>query len=128
MSDRGPINPANLFHMGTGDFLNTWGLTPEELRRECAAGRLVAHGKQTEPGHFVEVRFYFPAMRDWIARKRKMPQAVRTKVEAAGGLDRLEQFRMDQIRRCRFDILANTMTLPDGEVLHDMRIQRATRQ
>ncbi len=127
MSDR-PINPEDLFHMGFGEFLNTWGLSPEELRREGISGRLVAHRKGTEPPLLDHARFTLPAMRDWIARKRKMPPAVRTKVEAAGGLDRLEQFRMDQIRRCQFDILANTMTLPDGEVLHDVRIRPATRQ
>jgi hypothetical protein len=127
VSDR-PINPEDLFHMGVGEFLNTWGLTREELRREGMSGRLVAHRKDTELPLIEHARFSLPAMRDWIARKRKMPPAVRAKVEAAGGLDRLEQFRMDQIRRCQFDILANTMTLPDGEVLHDVRIGHATRQ
>jgi hypothetical protein len=124
MSDDRYVNPLDLFRMTVSDFVNVWGLTPEEIKREGAAGRLQMVGRKVGPMSWVDCCFMYPAIRKWLARKYKMPARIRAKVEAAGGLDRLQRFVRDQLDLCTFDLEENTMTLPDGEVLDDIRFSR----
>lgn len=126
MNDR-PIdgeirNIADLFYLDQFAFRAMWGLTADELARELNARRLIA-GQG--------MRLYLPDMRRWVARKRLLPSAIRAKVEAVGGLDRVERFEVEQKQLCQLEIDSDfqgaTMTMPDGAVLRDIYFRRTVR-
>ena len=123
----GLVKIDDYFNMDAPTVMSTWGLTEEELRREFLSNRLVAHGRETAGGYVEQVIFFLPSLLRWVARKRLMPAQVRAKVEAAGGLDRLDRWRREQINLCRIDISADTMTLPDGTVMRDVIVRQAPR-
>ena len=124
MSDRTPaVRVDDYFHMSLSTVLSTWGLSEEELRRELSSGRLAVHGVPTADGGYDGLRCYLPSLLRWIARKRLMPPRVRAKIHQAGGLERLDQFRREQIDLCYINFVNNTVTLPDGSVMHDITLE-----
>jgi hypothetical protein len=104
------------------EFATTWDLSADELKRECASGRLLALATPDGARGYKNIHFIFRDIRAWVARKRKMPASIRAKVEAAGGLDLLERWRLEQWKRCKINPLDDTLTLPDGTLLTDVRI------
>lgn len=98
------------------EFSETWKLTEDQMRREFASGRLIPHGKRESYG-WSDVRIYYPQLVKWVRAKSKMPHETRLKVDAAGGLERVDQFRRDQISKCLPHPLTNEVTLPDGTTL-----------
>jgi hypothetical protein len=123
----GAVKVDDYFHMDALTVMSTWGLSEEELRREFFSGRLVAHGHRRADGGYEDLCFFLPSLLRWIGRKRFMPKPVRTKVEIAGGFERLDQFRREQINLCQLDLLHNTITLPDGSVMRDIMVKETPR-
>ena len=124
VSEDGAVDVRDLFSMTVREFCDVWGLTLAEIKSEGASGRLGLSGRRISEYEWTDMQATYPALRKWLARKWKMPAKIRAKVEDAGGMARLDQFVRDQWNACTFDLGENTMTLPNGEVLHDLRFNR----
>jgi hypothetical protein len=120
--DSNGIDVMDMFHIAIGELPAMWGLSEKELEIEMRSGRLVIKGKPEPGGGYSNLQAYLPDLRNWVARKREMPARVRAKVEAAGGLDRVEQWRVEQFNLCEIDLEANRLKLPDGTILSDLTL------
>ena len=110
------------FHMSALEFHRMWKLTEREINREFYSGRLQVHGKRTADGGYEDLRISLPSLRAWLAREAEMPPRVRRKIREAGGAERVDRFRREQMDLCEIDPFAGTVTLPDGTVWRDIMV------
>jgi hypothetical protein len=119
MSDDGWWTSDDL-HIPLNDFTDMYHLTDYEIITEGASGRIQFHGVRTPSGGFDQISVSEGEVRRWL--KSRMPPSVASKVKALGRLAPLKAWRKAYFDNVKFDPENNTIILPDGTRITDVRV------
>ena len=104
-----------------GEFIRMFRLTKKELGREGASGRLLVTGIPVTPQKWKKLAVSESSARAWM-RAPDLPPGIKRKINRAGGFDCLDAWRQRYFDQVQIDPENNTITLPDGERISDVRI------
>lgn len=102
------------------DFTDMYHLTGNEIITEGASGRIQFKGVRAPDGGFDQLCTSESAVKRWL--KSRMPPSLSSKVKALGWLAPLKAWRKAYFENVKFDIENDTIILPDGTRITDVRV------